>query len=343
MPQITAMTWSSAKDVLPHEAHHFTPWLAQNLDLLADVLGLDELELTSTEWKVESFALDILARGRDADGELRLVIENQYGATDHRHLGQILTYAAHAASGGHRVLAVWITEEVRPAHLAAVTFLNGVAAADESTFGMVLLRVRFAPAPVGWHVHFEVEAEPNAFLTARVGGGAGGSPVTAAERGDFIEAVVGLLDPPLEEAGLRRSGSFNRKHGAAVYRFPLGLEISQFVNARIVCARETTIVALYIERYADAARNAAVADALRDHYGPLLDTYALQVDMWHGSKQNIKRERVITMLDVGYKTGSPAAVASQAAGILSNWARMVTEHPISGIDAYVTARTDVSA
>lgn len=119
-----------------------------HLDLLVETLGLDHLELDTTEWRVDTFALDILAHGSDADGDVTVVIENQYGLTDHRHLGQLLTYAAHAAASGHRVLAVWLTEEVRPAHLAVVEFLNRVAA-EGSTFGMVLLRVRFAPARLG--------------------------------------------------------------------------------------------------------------------------------------------------------------------------------------------------
>lgn len=62
-PQITALTWSSAREVLAHEAHDFTPWLASNLDLLADALGLDQLELMSTESRVDTFALDIPCAG----------------------------------------------------------------------------------------------------------------------------------------------------------------------------------------------------------------------------------------------------------------------------------------
>ncbi|MGH2777392.1 MAG: hypothetical protein ACRDJB_01960 [Actinomycetota bacterium] len=100
-PNIVPMAWSSATDVLPHEAHHFTPWLSQNLGLLADVLGLDTLDLVATEWKVGTFALDVLARGVDADGEVRVVIENQYVTTNHKHLGQLATYGAHAAAGGY--------------------------------------------------------------------------------------------------------------------------------------------------------------------------------------------------------------------------------------------------
>ncbi len=230
-PQISALTWSSAREGLPHEAYDFTPWLAENLHLLADALGLDDLELTATEWRVEAFALDILARGRDADGEIIVVIENQYGASDHRHLGQLLTYAAHAATPGHRVLAVWVTEDVRPAHLAAAEFLNRVAAAATSGFGIVLLRVLFAPAPAGWHVHFEVESAPNAFLAEPApDSSTGGNPATAAARAQFIEAVVESLDPALERVGLRRSGGINRKHGAAVYRFPPALEVSRYAR-----------------------------------------------------------------------------------------------------------------
>lgn len=331
-PQITALTWSSAKEVLPHEAHHFTPWLSENLHLLADVLGLDELELTSTEWKVETFALDILARGSDADGDVTVVIENQYGATDHRHLGQLLTYAAHAAAPGRRVLAVWLTEEVRPAHLAAVDFLNRVAASDSSTFGMVLLRVLFAAAPAGWHVHFEVESEPNAFLAQPAPGKpGGGKSATASARAEFIEAVVALLDRRLEASGFRRSGGANRKHGAAVYKFPDSQELSKYVNARVVCAREVVHVALYVEHYPTSVENWAVAELLRNEYTPLLSTYGLSIDDWHGTKETTKRERILTDLDTGYETGDSADVADGAAEILRAWGRMVAEHPIHNI------------
>lgn len=93
MPRITPLTWATAREVLPHEAHDFTPWLAENLDLLADALGLDDLALVAREWDVETFSLDLLAVGSDLDGDIRVAIESQYGATDHRHLGQLLTYA----------------------------------------------------------------------------------------------------------------------------------------------------------------------------------------------------------------------------------------------------------
>jgi hypothetical protein len=338
------MRWVGAKEVLPHEAHDFTPWLADNLDLLADVLGLDQLELVATEWKVETFALDVLARGSDADGEVNVVIENQYGFTDHRHLGQILTYAAHAAAGGHRVLALWLTEEVRPAHLAAVEFINRVAS-EGSTFGMLLLRVRFAPAPAGFHVYFEVESEPNAFLSQPTPGPGAKTPGDAA-RAAFIEAVVAELDPLLEPTGLRRRGAIQTRFGAATYRFPAKLEVARVATARVICSAETTNVALFLERYPDSRMNWAAAELLRRSYAPLLDQYGLHVDTWHGSGPKVKRDRVITRLPIGYASGDQAEtatdVATQAGNIISRWTDMFTNQPIAGIDEEITSLAETA-
>src|SRR5919112_1060649 len=47
--------------VWPTEAHHFTPWLLQNAELLSEVLGVD-VELESREYKVGKFSLDIIGR-----------------------------------------------------------------------------------------------------------------------------------------------------------------------------------------------------------------------------------------------------------------------------------------
>ena len=73
----------SLRKVWPDEAQDFTPWLADNLDKLGEAL-----ELSTQEAPVGAFSLDVLAH--DADDSGPVVIENQLGATDHRHLGQLL-------------------------------------------------------------------------------------------------------------------------------------------------------------------------------------------------------------------------------------------------------------
>lgn len=78
-------------EVWAGEATHFTPWLAENLQVVSEKIGL-ELELESTETSAGDFSADIVAK--DVATNRRVIIENQYGSTDHRHLGQILTYSS---------------------------------------------------------------------------------------------------------------------------------------------------------------------------------------------------------------------------------------------------------
>lgn len=105
------------KELWPGEATHFTPWLAQHLDVLGEKLGMD-LELESTEASAGDFSADIVAR--DLSTNKLVVIENQYGGTDHKHLGQIITYASVLGAGA----VVWIAETMRPEHKSAMDFLN---------------------------------------------------------------------------------------------------------------------------------------------------------------------------------------------------------------------------
>ena len=113
-----------------NEASDFTPWLADNIQVLGDVLGL-ELELKEREASVGNFSCDLhavdLASGRT------VIIENQLEATDHTHLGQLLTYAA----GLEAAVVVWVAREIRDEHRAALDWLNRKTAADINFFAVV--------------------------------------------------------------------------------------------------------------------------------------------------------------------------------------------------------------
>lgn len=124
------------------EASGFTPWLLANAEVLGDALGID-LELSGAEHKVGGFSLDLV--GRDATTDEVVIIENQFGPTDHRHLGQLLTYAG----GTEPTTVVWIAEAFRDEHRAALDWLNQRTDAATRFFGVQLRAVTLDGAPPG--------------------------------------------------------------------------------------------------------------------------------------------------------------------------------------------------
>ena len=107
----------NVREVWPNEANDFTPWLAENLEQLADAIGMP-LHTEATEVEVGGFYADIVAVNPDTGKNV--IIENQLEATDHKHLGQILTYLA----GLDAETVIWIAPEFHSAHLSAIRWLN---------------------------------------------------------------------------------------------------------------------------------------------------------------------------------------------------------------------------
>jgi hypothetical protein len=153
IPKLGRLLTVKCTDVWANEPHVFTPWLAQNLDLLADALDLDELDLKGTEIPAGDFRIDILAE--DPEGH-PVIIENQFGATDHKHLGQLISYVASLTG---QATMVWIAERVREDHRAAIDWLNASTIDDFSFFAVEVSALRIGdsmPAPA-----FSVVAKPN--------------------------------------------------------------------------------------------------------------------------------------------------------------------------------------
>ena len=123
------------KQVWASEPYDFTPWLAENLDQLGEVLHLD-LEEIQQEAQVGGFFLDILARDRSS-GAL-VAIENQLAWTDDSHLGQTLTYA-----GWHdaRIL-IWVAPHFTQRHRDALEWLNRRTPYEIEVYGVEVSAVR---------------------------------------------------------------------------------------------------------------------------------------------------------------------------------------------------------
>jgi hypothetical protein len=145
------------RDAWPTEDGNFTPWLAQpdNIALLGQALNL-ELEVEAVEHWVGVFRADILARAIENESQHRVLIENQFGKTDHSHLGQLLTYLA-GIEGAKTV--VWIAETIQADHRAAIDWFNANTTEEFSFFAIEIELWRIGTSPPA--PRFNVIASPN--------------------------------------------------------------------------------------------------------------------------------------------------------------------------------------
>lgn len=117
----------------PNEALDFTPWLAENLNLLGEELGL-ELEFLAQEEPVGPYRLDILAKEKVTDA--KVAIENQLEWSNFWHLAQLLVYA----TGCEARVAIWVATEFTY-ELAQVLHRLNEWTVDETRFYAVKVEV----------------------------------------------------------------------------------------------------------------------------------------------------------------------------------------------------------
>lgn len=135
----------------PGEARDFSPWLAENISHLNDVLNI-RIEIEELEGSVETFKLDL--SGIDRVSQRPVVIENQFGKSNHDHLGKLLTYAANREAG----IVIWIANEVQLAHRKSIEWLNQITPVDMSFYAIEFEAFKIGdskPAP-----HFRIVSGP---------------------------------------------------------------------------------------------------------------------------------------------------------------------------------------
>ena len=154
MIQLGKLEKVELRSIWPNEALHFTPWLAHdtNITLLSEAVGI-ELQLISTEERVGIFRADIVCQ--DIDNDKTVLIENQFGNTDHKHLGQLLTYS----SAVDAVTIIWIAEHFTEEHRSVLDWLNNTTDETVDFFGVEIEVYRIGnstPAP-----KFNIVSKPN--------------------------------------------------------------------------------------------------------------------------------------------------------------------------------------
>ena len=142
------------RKVWPHEALDFTPWLAEedNLMLLSDAVGL-EITVDETESSVGDFNVDIYATETGTDR--KIIIENQLEDTNHDHLGKLITYA----SGKAADIVIWVVKHAREEHRAAIEWLNNHTDENIAFFLLEIKLYQIGDSDIA--VKFEVIEKPN--------------------------------------------------------------------------------------------------------------------------------------------------------------------------------------
>ena len=97
------------RKIWPHEEKDLSSWIAENMDALNGTLNL-QIEVEGKEEPVHNFRLDLV--GTDNSSKVPAVIENQFGESNHDHLGKLLTYAAGKEAG----TIIWIANAIQTAH-----------------------------------------------------------------------------------------------------------------------------------------------------------------------------------------------------------------------------------
>ncbi|MEO9249663.1 MAG: DUF4268 domain-containing protein [Gemmatimonadaceae bacterium] len=214
----------SLRELWRHEEHDFTPWLAENISELSDLLGVPII-VDQTEHRVGNYELDILGHVEETDEVV--IIENQLGTTDHGHLGQLLAYAA----GLEAAIIVWVAAEVRDEHRSAIEWLNNHTD-DRTSFFLVrpeVIRIDDSkPA-----VRFQLESSPSEFARHLQGIAASSNRASHEFRLTFWGGLLEYLKARGNPWANGRSTSKDAWIAFGVGRSGIGAHVSMATGSRI--------------------------------------------------------------------------------------------------------------
>lgn len=244
MPDFGTLKRISLRELWSNEATEFTPWLAEHIDNLGEVLGLD-LEFNDREAPVGAFALDLLAT--DLGTNRTVVIENQITETDHIHLGKLITYA----SGYEASIVIWIFETIREEHRQALEWLNERTNKDTEFYGIMVEGLQIDDSKPAYN--FRPIVFPNDWRKSA-------KKTTSSELSEREEMYKNYFQQLLDE--LRNAHNFtNAKAGQPQSWYSFSTGVVGFTYGMSFAQGKKIRVELYID-IGDAEKNKAVFDII---------------------------------------------------------------------------------
>ena len=142
------------RTVWQNDAKDFTEWLAKedNINLLSEASGL-EFSAEETHSPVGKLSVDILAS--ESGTNRRIIIINNFSATDDSGLGRLITLAA----GKNADVIIWIVRHANDEQKAAVEWLNSRTRNNTGIFLCEIKLFRIGASEPA--VKFEVITRPN--------------------------------------------------------------------------------------------------------------------------------------------------------------------------------------
>ena len=148
---IERLVTTPLRQLWPQEAADFTPWLADNIDLLGEALHMT-FEEVEAEASVGAFSADLVAVNNQGE---TVPVENLLNPSDHRHLGQLVTYSA----GCQAPYAVLVAESFKDEHRSALVWLNDITRDGFGFFGVEVAGWRIADSPPAAQLRVVVEPD----------------------------------------------------------------------------------------------------------------------------------------------------------------------------------------
>ena len=219
------------RELWKHEQYDFSEWLSkeENIEMLSDEIGLTLTEINK-EVFVGSYRCDLVAK--DETTGIKVIIENQLEATNHDHLGKIITYA----SGLDANVVIWIVKEAREEHRSAIEWLNNKTTKDISFFLMEIRAYKIGdsfPAP-----KFVIVEKPNDFVKIAS---------ASIERGELSKAQAERLSfwKKFNEVLISRNKPFNVRKATTDHWYDVALGTSE-AHISITLVNKTNSIGIEI-------------------------------------------------------------------------------------------------